>query len=73
MARPKKEFATLPDGSPKFYTTQALCAELHVSEKTVQRWRNANLITYILKGGGRYLYPASDVDRFVASRTVRHR
>jgi excisionase family DNA binding protein len=54
---------------PKFLTTQELCDLLRVSEKTVQRWRRGNLITYVLKGGG-YLFPSSDVSRFIASRTV---
>ena len=56
----------------KFLTTPELCALLHVSAKTVQRWRKANKITYTMIGT-HFLYPISDVNTFIARRTVTAR
>ena len=56
----------------KFLTTKQLCALLHVSTKTVQRWRNANLITYTMIGG-QFRYPVSGVETFIARRTMTAR
>ena len=69
MARPRKQFARLSDGNFKFYTTQSLCAELHVSEKTLSRWRAARLITFV-RSAGRFLYPRESVSRFIDQRTT---
>ena len=55
---------------PKFLTAQDMRNLFKISDKTLQRWRNSNKIAYMIKGRG-YLYPGSDVQRFVALRTIK--
>jgi len=55
---------------PKFLTAQDMRNLFKISDKTLQRWRNSNKIAYMIKGRG-YLYPGSDVQRFVSLRTVQ--
>jgi excisionase family DNA binding protein len=55
-----------------FLTTPEVCELLRISEKTLQRWRKDRKLTYIRRGG-RFLFRSTDLDNFLAQRTVRHK
>lgn len=55
---------------PSLLTSAEVCSLLRFSQKTLQRWRKARKLTFVRRSG-RYLFPAADVDRFIAARLVR--
>ena len=50
-------------------TPQQLAARWHVSEKTLERWRNQGTGPAFLKIVGRVLYPTQHIDAIEAKRT----
>lgn len=49
-------------------TTQQLAARWHVSEKTLERWRNQGTGPAYMKVVGRILYPVQHIEAIEANR-----
>ena len=67
---PRKSADSQSPRKGPYLTTSEVCGLLRIGDKTLQRWRNARKLTFIQRGG-RFLFPAAEIDRFLESRTVR--
>jgi len=56
--------------SQKFLLSEEVATLLRCSLKTVQRYRRARKLAYIRRGG-RFLFPRTSIETFLASRTVQ--
>ena len=56
--------------SLKYLLTEEVASLLRCSIKTVQRYRRARKLAYIRRGG-RFLFPRTEVERFLADRLVQ--
>ena len=56
---------------PKYLTSREVMALLRCSMRTLRRRCAKRLLTFV-QDGGRYLFPSSDVDRYLAQRTTKH-
>jgi excisionase family DNA binding protein len=57
------------DSDHSYLTTEEVCALLRTSAKTLQRWRKSRRITYV-RLSGRFLYPRTAIEKFIAARTM---
>lgn len=58
--------------SPRFLTSAEVCALLRIDRRTLRRYTKKRLLSFVRRGGG-YLFPSSEVERFIESRTVPSR
>ena len=56
---------------PKYLTSREVMALLRCSMRTLRRRCARRLVTFV-QDGGRYLFPATDVERYVAVRTTKY-
>ena len=54
----------------KILTIQEACEALHVSERTLSRWRKSRRIGYF-KIGGRVLFTQESVDSIIAKHSIK--
>lgn len=57
---------------PKFLTSAEVSTLLRIDRRTLRRYTRKRLLTFVRRGGG-YLFPLSEVERFLNSRTVPSR